>query len=185
MVWSTNFELFNAMESTIMMSLNQAAQTLQIGKPRLYRLISENDINPTPDGNRKILTDEQIKQLKKSLARSKKTLVQPQFPGLKNQKVRTVSKNRSAKISQSVRELLNAKDSQIEHLQKLLESERARLAEVREDKENRQAIPMDIQKVFRQLSQVSEVLKNFLKNSVEQLDQKGVFEKFSRILDRK
>ena len=106
MVWSTNFELFNAMESTIMMSLNQAAQTLQIGKPRLYRLISENDINPTPDGNRKILTDEQIKQLKKSLARSKKTLVQPQFPGLKNQKVRTSSKNRSAKISQSVRELL-------------------------------------------------------------------------------
>ena len=59
------------------------------------------------------------------------------------------------------------------------------MAEVREDKENRQAIPMDIQKVFRQLSQVSEVLKNFLKNSVEQLDQKGVFEKFSRILDRK
>ena len=113
-----------------MMSLNQAAQPLQIGKPRLYRLISENDINPTPDGNRKILTDEQIKQLKKSLARSKKTLVQPQFPGLKNQKVRTGSKNRSAKISQSVRELLNAKDSQIEHLQKLLESERARLAEV-------------------------------------------------------
>ena len=120
-----------------------------------------------------------------ALARSKKTLVQPQFPGLKNQKVRTVSKNRSAKISQSVRELLNAKDSQIEHLQKLLESERARLAEVREDKENRQAIPMDIQKVFRQLSQVSEVLKNFLRNSVEQLDQKRVFEKFSRILDRK
>ena len=59
------------------------------------------------------------------------------------------------------------------------------MAEVREDKENRQAILMDIQKVFRQLSQVSEVLKNFLKNSVEQLDQKEVFEKFSRILDRK
>ena len=87
MVRSTNFELFNAMESTIMMSLNQAAQTLQIGKPRLYRLISENEINPTPDGNRKILTDEQIKQLKKSLARSKKKLVQPQFPGPQNQRI--------------------------------------------------------------------------------------------------
>ena len=159
-----------------MMSLNQAAQTLQIGNPRLYRLISENDINPTPDGNRKILTDEQIKQLKKSLARSKKTLVQPQFPGLKNQKVRTVSKNRSAKISQSVRELLNAKDSQIEHLQKLLESERARLAAVRENKENYQVILMGIQKVFGQLLQASEVVKNFLNNSVE---------KFSRISDRK
>ena len=176
MVWSTNFELFNAMESTIMMSLNQAAQTLQIGKPRLYRLISENDINPTPDGNRKILTDEQIKQLKKSLARSKKTLVQPQFPGLKNQKVRTGSKNRSAKISQSVRELLNAKDSQIEHLQKLLESERARLTALRENKENYQVILMGIQKVFGQLLQASEVVKSFLNNSVE---------KFSRISNRK
>lgn len=176
MVRSTNFELFNAMESTIMMSLNQAAQTLQIGKPRLYRLISENEITPTPDGNRRILTDEQLKQLKKSLVRSKKKLVQPQFPELQNQKVRTSSKNSSAKISQSVRELLNAKDSQIEHLQKLLESERARLKAVRENKENYQVILMGIQKVFGQLLQASEVVKNFLNNSVE---------KFSRISDRK
>ena len=176
MVRSTNFELFNAMESTIMMSLNQAAQTLQIGKPRLYRLISENEITPTPDGNRRILTDEQLRQLKQSLVRSKKKLVQPQFPELQNQKVRTSSKNSSAKISQSVRELLNAKDSQIEHLQKLLESERARLTAVRENKENYQVILMGIQKVFGQLLQASEVVKHFLNNSVE---------KFSRISNRK
>ena len=159
-----------------MMSLNQAAQTLQIGKPRLYRLISENEITPTPDGNRRILTDEQLKQLKQSLVRSKKKLVQPQFPELQNQKVRNSSKNSSAKISQSVRELLNAKDSQIEHLQKLLESERARLAAVRENKENYQIILMGIQKVFGQLLQASKVVKNFLNNSVE---------KFSRISNRK
>ena len=167
-----------------MMSLNQAAQTLQIGKPRLYRLISENEITPTPDGNRRILTDEQLKQLKKSLVRSKKKLVQPQFPELQNQKVRTSSKNSSAKMSQSVCELLNDKDSQIEHLQKLLESERARLTAVRENKENYQVILMGIQK-FRQLLRASAVVKNSLKNYVVQFRQEGVFEKFSRILDRK
>ena len=88
-------------------------------------------------------------------------------------------------MSQSVCELLNDKDSQIEHLQKLLESERARLTAVRENKENYQVILMGIQKEFRQLLRASAVVKNSLKNYVVQFRKEVVFEKFSRILNRK
>jgi flagellar biosynthesis chaperone FliJ len=167
------------MESTTMMSLNQAAQSLQIGKPRLYRLITENKIKPIPDGNRKVLTDEQIKKLKKSISVSRPKPVQQQFAELEQEPVHTSSKNSSEPISETVRELLNAKDSEIEHLKKLLESEKTERAAERKERENYQAILLGMQKVHGHLLQASETVH--LNSSELNHQNEGIFGKFSRV----
>ena len=168
-----------------MMSLNQAAQTLQIGKPRLNRLITENKISPTPDGNRKILTEDQIKQLKKSLARSKKQLVQPKFPELAHEPIRTRSRKKSAKISKPVTELSRAEDSQIDYLPKLLESEKAQLGPEKKDGEFYEDILLSMRKILGQILKASKSGIDFLKLIIEQNRQEMLFEKFSRVFNRK
>jgi hypothetical protein len=148
-----------------MMSLNQAAQSLQIGKPRLYRLISEHKIKPIPDGNRKTLTDDQIKKLKKLISGSRPRPVQQEFTELEQETVQTSSETSSDQISETVRE------------------ERAERAAERKERENYQALLLGFQKNHTQLLEASERGSVHLSNSDLNQDE-GVFGKFSRVFKR-
>ena len=183
MVQEYRFELFTLWKASSMMSLNQAAQSLQIGKPRLYRLINEHKIKPIPDGNRKTLTDDQIKKLKKLISGSRPRPVQQEFTELEQETVHTSSETSSDQISETVRELLNSKDNQIEYLKSLLESERAERAAERKERENYQALLLGFQKNHTQLLEASERGSVHLSSSDLNQDE-GVFGKFSRVFKR-
>lgn len=131
-----------------MMSLNQAAQTLQIGKPRLYRLMREQGIIPIPDGNRKAITDSQIQILKRFTTPKKKSIVQePLLDELDFEPVQNSSSAQLSHISEPVQKLLDSKDSQIKYLQELLQSEKAERAAERKERENYQAILLGMQQM--------------------------------------
>ena len=167
-----------------MVSLNQAARILQIGKPRLYRLIKENKINPLPDGIRKVLTDDQIKKLKKSLSGSRATPVQQEFTELEQETGQTGSSSTTAPVSETIRELLNSKDNQIEYLKKMLESEKAERAAERKERENYQALLLGFQKNHTQLLEASERGAVHLSSSDVNQSDEGMFGKFSRVFKR-
>ena len=131
-----------------MMSLNQAAQTLQIGKPRLYRLMREQGIVPIPDGNRKAVTDDQIKILRRFTTPKKRSIVQePLLDELDFEPVQNSSSAQLSHISEPVQKLLDSKDSQIKYLQELLQSEKAERAAERKERENYQAILLGMQQM--------------------------------------
>ncbi len=172
------------MECTPMVSLNQAAQILQIGKPRLYRLIKKHNITPLPDGIRKVLTDEQMKKLKKSISSSGPTLVQQEFTELEKGPVQTSLSSTTEQVSETIRELLNSKDSQIEYLKKMLESEKAERAAERKERENYQALLLGFQKNHTQLLEASERGAVHLSSSDLNQSDEGMFGKFSRVFKR-
>jgi hypothetical protein len=167
-----------------MTSLNQAARILQIGKPRLYRLIKENKITPVPDGIRKVLTDDQIKKLKKSISGSRAIPVQQEFTELEKETGQTGSSSTTEQVSETIRELLNSKDNQIEYLKKMLESEKAERAAERKERENYQALLLGFQKNHTQLLEASERGAVHLSSSDLNQSDEGMFGKFSRVFKR-
>ena len=165
-----------------MLSINQATQVLHIGKPRLYRLMKKCEISPILDGHRKILTDDQIEILKEVIASSYGKVVSTNTKTsdeLGTSSVQTGDELGTSSVQTSnepdqtsnnktthepYRELLKSKDEQIQHLQKIIESEQQErqekdkrhdevLKEFNQSTERFQAMLMQLQTKNNELSQ--------------------------------
>ena len=102
-----------------MLSITNTSKHLHISKFRLLRLLEVHDIVPTPQGNKKLLSESQIAQLRNILDESKEqpelfTSIEPNHS----------SSSRVDKNDPMLQQLLSSKESEIKFLKEQLEQEK-------------------------------------------------------------
>ena len=157
--------------STMDHSLNSARQSLRVGKIRLYNYLDELGIEPTLNGNSKLITDEQLEEIRTAIQAEALSQQNPEDNlqnRIKRQKTvpediqdnpKTASQNNlnNGTIYSNLRD-------EITHLRKLLESEQQErqekdkrhdevLKEFNQSTERFQAMLMQLQTKNNELSQ--------------------------------
>ena len=128
-----------------MLSITNTSKLLHISKFRLLKLLEANEIVPTPQGNKKLLSEEQIEQLKHLLDPTKE---QTNLFESSNQ----VHQQNLPKVDQQsdflFKQLLSDKEKQIEYLQSQLEQERKDRREIEQGIMSVQASMMRFQNLL-------------------------------------
>ena len=128
-----------------MLSITNTSKLLHISKFRLLKLLEANEIVPTPQGNKKLLSEGQIEQLKQLLVPSKEQI---NLFESSNQ----VHQQNSEKVDQQsgflLKQMLADKEKQIEYLQSQLEQERKDRREIEQGIMSVQASMMRFQNML-------------------------------------
>lgn len=102
-----------------MLSITNTAKHLHISKFRLLKLLEVHCIVPTPKGNKKLLSEQQISQLRTILDESKE-----QTELFASTESNSPSSSRVDKENSMYQQLLSSKDSEINFLKDQLEQEK-------------------------------------------------------------
>ena len=152
-------------------SLNSARQSLRVGKIRLYNYLDELGIEPTLNGNSKLITDKQLEEIRTAIQAEALSQQNPE-DNLQNRikRQKTVSEDIQDNPKTASQNNLNNRTiysnlrDEITHLRKLLESEQQErqekdkrhdevLREFNQSTERFQAMLMQLQTKNNELSQ--------------------------------
>ena len=152
-------------------SLNSARQSLRVGKIRLYNYLDELGIEPTLNGNSKLITDKQLEEIRTAIQAEALSQQNPE-DNLQNRikRPKTVPKDKQDSQKTASQNNLNNGTiysnlrDEIAHLRKLLESEQQErqekdkrhdevLKEFNQSTERFQAMLMQLQTKNNELSQ--------------------------------
>ena len=157
--------------STMDHSLNSARQSLRVGKIRLYNYLDELGIEPTLNGNSKLITDKQLEEIRTAIQAEALSQQNPE-DNLQNRikRPKTVPEDTQDSLKTASQNNLNNGTiysnlrDEITHLRKLLESEQQErqekdkrhdevLKEFNQSTERFQAMLMQLQTKNNELSQ--------------------------------
>ena len=157
--------------STMDHSLNSARQSLRVGKIRLYNYLDELGIEPTLNGNSKLITDKQLEEIRTAIQAEALSQQNPE-DNLQNRikRPKTVPEDTQDRLKTASQNNLNNGTiysnlrDEITHLRKLLESEQQErqekdkrhdevLKEFNQSTERFQAMLMQLQTKNNELSQ--------------------------------
>ena len=150
---------FQEME-ILMLSITNTSKHLRISKFRLLKLLEAHEIVPTPQGNKKLLSEEQIAQLRNILDETKEQ--KELFSYVESN---DFSEPRVDKTDSMYQQLLSSKESEIKFLKEQLEQE----------KKDRREIEQGIMSIQASMMR----FQNLLESPV--VERKGFFQRmFSR-----
>ena len=139
-----------------MTSLTQLCRDLSIGKPRLYGILEQLDIQPEQVGNKRLLDNDQVAKVRDALGSKtdRKPTETVQDRSQTDHKPTTHNGSEGNKD-----ELVATLRDQIAHLKELLANEQSERQEERQERSNYQQMLMMVQKDVQNLRQENDRLK--------------------------
>ena len=127
----------------LMLSITNTSKHLRISKFRLLKLLEAHEIVPTPQGNKKLLSEEQITQLRNILDETKEQ--KELFPYIESN---DSPQPRIDKNDSMYQQLLSSKESEIKFLKEQLEQEKKDRREIEQGIMSIQASMMRFQNLL-------------------------------------